>query len=112
MTAQFTIERATGSQYLFNLEAENGEIVFTSENYTSKQNAQNGIDAVRSQATADENYRRGSSTDGQEYFVLVAANGETLGRSEMYRSHGALEKGIQSVKTNAPTAEVVDLTKQ
>lgn len=110
MPAQFTIDRAAGAQYMFNLEAENGEIVFTSENYTSKQSAQNGIDAVRSQANADKNYRRSSSGDGQQFFVLVAVNGETLGRSEMYRSQGALEKGIQSVKTNAPTAQVVDLT--
>jgi uncharacterized protein YegP (UPF0339 family) len=36
-------------------------------------------------------------------------NGEIIGKSEMYSSPKSLEKGIASVKENAPDARIVDL---
>jgi uncharacterized protein YegP (UPF0339 family) len=45
---------------------------------------------------------------GKFRFNLVAANGEIIASSEAYESKEACQNGIQSVKTNAPTAEVVD----
>lgn len=44
------------------------------------------------------------------YFVLVASNGEPIAQSEMYSSKQAAQNGIDSIKTNAPTAPVRDLT--
>ena len=35
-------------------------------------------------------------------------NGEIIGRSESYSSTAATERGIQSVKTNAPLAVIED----
>ncbi len=45
--SKFEIIKGTNGQYYFRLKAENGEIIAASEGYTSKQAAQNGIDAVR-----------------------------------------------------------------
>lgn len=45
--SKFEIFKATNGQFYFRLKAENGEIISTSEGYTSKQGAQNGIAAVR-----------------------------------------------------------------
>jgi uncharacterized protein YegP (UPF0339 family) len=45
---------------------------------------------------------------GKSYFVLKAKNGEIIGRSESYASTAATERGIQSVKTNAPLAVTED----
>jgi len=42
------------------------------------------------------------------YFVLTAKNGQVIAQSEMYNSKSAAENGIESVKTNAPQAEVDD----
>jgi uncharacterized protein YegP (UPF0339 family) len=39
---------------------------------------------------------------------LKAGNGQVIGKSEMYNSASAMENGIDSVKTNAPTAKIVD----
>jgi uncharacterized protein YegP (UPF0339 family) len=47
---------------------------------------------------------------GKFRFNLVAANGEIIASSEAYESKEACKNGIQSVKTNAPTAEIVDKT--
>jgi uncharacterized protein YegP (UPF0339 family) len=37
-------------------------------------------------------------------------NGEIIGKSELYNSKKSMEKGIASVKRNAPDARVDDLT--
>lgn len=43
-----------------------------------------------------------TATNGQTYFRLQAANGETILKSEMYNSKAAAKDGIESVRTNAP----------
>ena len=50
------------------------------------------------------------SKKGEPHFVLVAGNIEVIGRSEMYSSKSAMEKGIKSVMNNGPTKDVRDLT--
>ena len=55
-------------------------------------------------------YDRRTSKKGEPYFVLKAGNGQIIGNSEMYSSTAAMENGIQSVKTNGPTAPVEDNT--
>ena len=48
--------------------------------------------------------------NGEPFFSLTATNGQNIGKSETYSSESAMENGVQSVKTNAPDAEVVDNT--
>lgn len=107
---KFVIKKSTNGQFYFNLKAGNGEIILTSENYVAKSSAQNGIESVRNNAPIDSHYERKTSTSGKNYFVLKAGNGEIIGKSEMYNSSSAMETGIASVKSNAPTATVEDLT--
>ncbi len=45
-------------------------------------------------------------------FRLVAGNGQAIGVSEVYSSRAALEKGIESVRKNAPIANVEDQTEE
>jgi uncharacterized protein YegP (UPF0339 family) len=45
---------------------------------------------------------------GKFKFNLIAPNGEIIAASEAYESKEACKNGIQSVKTNAPSAETVD----
>lgn len=61
---------------------------------------------MRKSSQKDENFQRKTASNGSPYFVLVASNGQTIGKSEMYSSAAAMENGIQSVKTNAPGAAV------
>lgn len=42
------------------------------------------------------------------HFVLKAGNGEIIATSETYQSKDSCKNGIESVKKNAPTAEVVE----
>ncbi len=52
--------------------------------------------------------KKGSS--GKFHFNLLATNGQVIATSEAYESKAAAMNGIQSVKKNAPVAEVDDLT--
>jgi len=47
-----------------------------------------------------------TAKDGQTYFSLTAANGETIGKSEMYTAKASAKNSIESVQTNAPIAEI------
>jgi uncharacterized protein YegP (UPF0339 family) len=53
--------------------------------------------------------KKGST--GKFRFNLVATNGEVIATSEAYNSKASAMKGIESVRKNAPTAEVDDQTK-
>ena len=90
------------SNFYFRLKASNGEIILGSEGYTTKAN---------SNSPTDSNYDRLPANNGQYYFNLKSAhNGQVIGTSEMYVSTQGRDNGIESVKRNAPTADVVDLT--
>jgi uncharacterized protein len=52
--------------------------------------------------------KKGST--GKFRFNLVATNGQIIATSEAYESKASALKGIESVKRNAPTAEVDDQT--
>ena len=50
------------------------------------------------------------ATGGQYYWRIVAANGQVLAHSESYVSKAGCLDAIRSVKVNAATASVLDLT--
>jgi uncharacterized protein YegP (UPF0339 family) len=50
------------------------------------------------------------NTSQPYWFVLTAANGQVIAKSEMYSSKQAAEGGIASVQVNASTEEILDLT--
>ncbi len=52
--------------------------------------------------------KKGSS--GKFHFNLQASNGQVIATSEAYESKAAAVNGIESVKSNAPGAEVDDQT--
>ena len=52
--------------------------------------------------------KKGST--GKYRFNLVATNGQIIATSEAYESKASAPKGIESVKRNAPNAEVDDQT--
>jgi uncharacterized protein YegP (UPF0339 family) len=52
-----------------------------------------------------------NGTTGKFHFNLVAGNGQVIATSEAYESRESALKGIDSVKTNAPGAELDDQTR-
>jgi uncharacterized protein YegP (UPF0339 family) len=110
MAGKFDLKKGKSGQFMFNLKAGNNQIILTSEQYRDKAGALNGIEAVRKNAGKDANYEIKKAKNGQPYFVLKAGNNQVIGSSEMYSSVSSLTGGMLSVKINAKTAKVVDLT--
>jgi uncharacterized protein YegP (UPF0339 family) len=108
MSARFDLRKSTNSQFYFSLTAENNEKILASELYTTKNGALNGIQSVKDNSSIDTRYARLTSSDGKFYFLLKAANNETIGTSEMYNTQAARENGIQAVKRVGPNAPVSD----
>lgn len=100
----------SGDKFYFRLKAKNGQIILSSQGYTSKGGCTNGIESVKSNAENDDAYERKEAVNGKFHFNLEAKNGQVIGKSQMYASTSSMETGISSVKTNAPGAEVKDLT--
>lgn len=107
----------------FNLKANNGEIIAVSEVYTTKSACLNGIESVRKNApiapvedqtvegfAAETNPKFEVYVDkaGEFRFRLKARNGEIIAASEGYKAKASCLNGIESVKKNAPDAEVVE----
>ncbi|SEA30310.1 hypothetical protein SAMN05192529_11326 [Arachidicoccus rhizosphaerae] len=105
---KFVVKTGKDGQFRFNLKAGNGQIILTSEGYTTKPACQNGISSVKTNSQDDSRYERKTSTNGKPYFNLRAGNGQVIGNSELYESAAAMENGIESVKKNAPDAEVTE----
>ena len=114
-------ETATGIK--FNLLATNGQIIGGSEVYSGKEACLKGIESVKKNAeianledqTADPvvaavNPKFEIYTDkaGEYRFRLKARNGEIILSSEGYKAKASCENGIESVRKNAPEAEIVE----
>ncbi len=105
---KFVVSQRKNGDYQFNLKAGNGQVILTSQGYASKAGCLNGIESVMKNSKDDARFDRKESTNGKPYFNLTATNGQIIGNSEMYESVAARENGIDSVKRNAPDAEIVE----
>jgi uncharacterized protein YegP (UPF0339 family) len=106
----YELKTARGGKFSFNLKADNGKVILTSQTYKTKTSAQNGIASTKKNARKEANFERRKSAKGQSYFVLLAANKQIVGKSQMYASSSSMLAGLRSVKKNAPGAKVKDLT--
>jgi len=108
MPGKFEIKAGRNGKFRFNLKASNGQVILSSESYDSRSGCEKGVESVRKNAASDARFERKTAKDGSSYFVLKAANGEPIGKSEMYKTKRSMEGGIASVVKNAPTAPVAD----
>lgn len=107
---KFIIKKRSNGEFQFNLKASNGEIILTSEGYSTKSSCENGIDSVKTNSQDYSKYDKKVSSNSKYYFNLKASNGQIIGTSEMYESLSGRDNGIESVKSNAPNARTEDLT--
>ncbi len=119
---KFVISKAKNG-VMFNLKAGNGEIIATSEVYSSLASCKNGIASVQKNCIAanlEDQTVEGFATEknpkfevykdkkGEFRFRLKASNGEPIVTGEGYKAKAGCLNGIESIKKNAPDAEIVD----
>jgi uncharacterized protein YegP (UPF0339 family) len=110
MSGWYELSKSSNGQFRFVLKAANAETILTSELYTTRSAAENGIASVQVNSPLEERYERKTTKDGHPYFNLKAANHQIIGGSEAYSSDAACDKGIASVKANGPTKVIKDKT--
>ncbi len=80
MAAHYVLTNSKDGQVMFNLKAANGQVILTSERYTTKSAAEGGIESVRRNSALDERYERRENSKGEPYFILKAGNSQEIGR--------------------------------
>lgn len=106
----------------FDLKAGNGEVIATSEVYTTEAACRKGIASVQKNApvaavenqtvdgyATEKNPKFEVYTDksGEYRFRLKATNGQIIAVSESYKALAGCMNGIESVKKNAAEADIV-----
>ena len=84
MAAKFVVKKGSTGQYRFNLVAANGEIIATSESYTTKAAAMKGIASVKKNAESailDDQTGTGTSTSSSSTAAPTASAGTFLPES-------------------------------
>lgn len=107
MAGKFVVSVGKDKQDYFSLKAGNGEVILSSEGYKSRKSCANGIESVRKNSQDEGRFEVRTAKDGRQYFVLKAANGQEIGRSQMYKSASGCRNGMKSVARNAKDATVV-----
>ena len=97
--ARVTVVQGVAGSYHFNLFAQNGQVILSSEAYSSEAAAWNGAFAIQDAAPIVTNFAIKLSTGGRFYFTLKADNGQTVGVSQMYTTQESAQAGIASVQT-------------
>ena len=118
---RFAIKTTKNGGYKFDLKAGNGETVATSEVYKTLASCKNGIESVKKnsvKAGIEDQSVEGFETlkhpkfqiftdkAGEFRFRLKATNGQIIAVSEGYKKLASCKNGIESVKKNAPDAEI------
>jgi uncharacterized protein YegP (UPF0339 family) len=91
---KFEIKKDKSGQFRFNLKANNGQVILSSEAYKAKASFENGIESVRTNSQDDSKFDRLEAKNGSPYFNLKATNGQVIETNEMYSSASAMENGI------------------
>ena len=117
---KFVIKQ-TATGYKFDLKAGNGEVIASSEVYSSDAACRKGIESVRKNAveanledqTVEDvvkvthpKFEMYTDKAGEFRFRLKAKNGEIIAVSEGYKSKASCLNGIESVRKNAPEADI------
>jgi uncharacterized protein YegP (UPF0339 family) len=106
----------------FNLKANNGQVVATSQVYKTFETCKKGINSIKKNApiakiedqtvegyAVEKNPKWEIYTDkaGEFRFRLKARNGQIICSGEGYKQMAGLKNGMESIIKNAPDAEIV-----
>ena len=116
------VVKTTKTGFVFNLKAGNGEVIAVSEVYTTESACMKGIESVRKNAVdakledqtvtpvvsaTNPKFEVYTDKAGEFRFRLKARNGEIIATGEGYKAKASCLNGIDSIRRNAPEADVV-----
>lgn len=98
--------RSSADGFFFSLRAGDGEVILTSETYRDKAACLTAVETVRNTAATDIDVK--STQDGRPYFELKAANGQNIGRSEIYDNKSSMRRRLRSLASDAGRAKLIE----
>lgn len=101
--------KKSDDKYHFVLKAGNGQVILSSQMYASKSSAMNGIESVQKNCGDEKSYEKKTAKNGKFHFNVKSTNGQIIGSSQMYSAESGMNNGIESVKKNAPGAEIKEV---
>lgn len=96
----FELWEADNGDHYFNLSAANHEVMLSSEGYSSRSAALNGVLSVLDNGVMERRYEVRQASNGQHYVVLKARNGRVIGITETYASRSGANAAIDSMMNN------------
>ena len=97
-----------GDGFQYHLKASNGEILFVSEVYTTREGVSKAIDALKKNIETGE-LRISKDKKGLFKFKLVAKNHRVLAISSTYPQEKGAQRASESFKKFAVKADIVDI---
>ena len=94
-------------KFRFNVFAKNGQIILSSEQYTTEAAAFNGAFAVQSEGQNASAYTLKENVSGGFYFNVKAQNGEIVGTSQQYTTKAAAQSAMTSLQSLLKTLVVL-----
>jgi hypothetical protein len=94
-------------QFRFNVYAKNGQIILSSEQYTTEAAAFNGAFAVQSEGQNASAYTLKTNASGGFYFTVKAQNGEIIGVSQQYTTKASAQSAMTSLQSLLKTLVVL-----
>ncbi len=94
-------------QFRFNVHAKNGQIVLSSEQYTTEAAAFNGAFAVQTEGQNASSYTLKTNASGGFYFTVKALNNQVIGVSQQYTTKASAESAMASLQSLLKTLVVL-----
>jgi uncharacterized protein len=110
--AKFEVyQSGRNKEFRFRLKADNGQIILSSEGYTTKAACLNGIESVKKNSKDPKRILKTQTPSKMFRFSVTAANSQIVGTSQNYRSESGRNNGVESVFKNSSKAVIIEVGK-
>lgn len=106
-SGKWAIKHKGNNEYMAYLLASNGEVLLTSEVYTTIEGAKTGIETIKKNIALD-NFEVVRDKAGRFFYKLKTTANRLLCVGEVYASRQSCNSAIESVKRFAPSAILID----
>lgn len=107
LNGKWIVEKESEGEFVSKLLASNGEVMLTSEIYTTEEGAKSGIETIIRGVEAG-NFKIYQDKNDNYYYKIKTANNRLLCVGETYKSKDGCLKAVESVKRIAKDSTIVE----
>ncbi len=107
LNGKWIIEKESDNEFVSKLVASNGEVMLTSEIYTTADGAKSGIETII-RGIVNDNFTIYQDKNKNYYYKISSANNRLLCAGEIYKTKDGCLNAVQSVKRIAEDSPILD----